>query len=290
MLDESGSVCSKQGYVRLCTGAGTSSSCEYNGQYSKKNELFCPKFNTNTKNFVKSFMTSMDESASSWGASTKYAVSTFSSNADQDQDLQDTATTVNTVTNLDYEGGYTQTAQGMETCQNLLLKGDPNADKLLVLVTDGRPRLDGSDPKSYFGETKSYATNIKSGRKAAGGGNAPAMKIIAIGVKTTESDMSFVQDLASPGHSIEITEGYDALEGKVNSIVSGAIGSSCGDISGRYKKKSSLECLFVSSFPHFAVYILCFFQMFSCSERCTQSATSSSIMSKIHSSGILNFY
>ena len=228
VLDESGSVCSKTGYVRACTSSGRSSTCEYNGLNDKAHRDFCPKFNTNTKDFVTSFMESMDATAAQLGATTKYAVATFSSNADKDQTLQNTATTVNTVRGLTFEGGYTQTAEGMAACQDLLQNGDPDADKLMVLVTDGRPRQDSRDLRSYMTTTRNYATNIKMGKEADGRGSAPPTKIIAIGVETTDGDLSFVQQLASPGYSFEFDDGYEALGTKVKGIVSGAIQSTCG--------------------------------------------------------------
>lgn len=230
-LDESGSVCSKR--TNPCSNPRDRKSkknCYFNRLTNKMHPYYCPKFNTYTKNFVYDFIADMDELASGWGASTKYAIATFSESATKDQDLRDSATTINTVKNLEFTGGVTQTAEGMEACQDLLLNGDPDADKLLIVVTDGRPRKNSADPPEYFDTTISYATNIKSGKKAAGGGNVPAMKIIAIGVKSTEDNLSFVQQLASPGHSLEITEGYAALEGKVSSIVSDAIATSCAGV------------------------------------------------------------
>lgn len=228
VLDESGSVCTTGSTPQACTGTGTSSTCGYNGLTNKKDPNFCPKFNTDTKGFVKGLMQSLDTSASSYGVTTRYAVSTFSSNADKDQDLKDTAATTVTVTNLEYEGGYTQTAEGMEACQDILLKGYPVADKLIVLVTDGRPRKDSTDPQSYFGTTKSYATNIKAGKKAASGTPAVPMKILAVGVKTVESDLTFVQELASPGLSVTVSSGYEDLSNQISIVASDAVLSSCG--------------------------------------------------------------
>lgn len=242
-LDKSGSVCTTASTPQACTNKGLSNTCAYNGKASKSDPDFCPKFNTDTKNFVRGFMQQMEATASSLGAHTKYAVATFSSKAEKDQDLDSASDTEKTLSRLEYAGGYTQTAEGMEACQELLEKGDPNADKLIVLVTDGRPRKDQNDPSSYWGTTKSYATNIKSGKEAKGGGKSkPAMRIMAVGVKSVESNLSFVQELGSPGLSVEVNEGYGALGEHMDSIVSNAVQSSCGTVSGKWKQ--SILCIF----------------------------------------------
>jgi Mg-chelatase subunit ChlD len=230
-LDESGSVCSSSS-PNLCSGSGRSSVCDYNGKYDKKDPQFCPKFNTNTKDFVKGFIRELDKVAGPKSVSTRYSVITFSSNADNDQALSDSATTINTINNLQYEGGYTRTAEAMKQCQDYLQKGNPMADKLIVLVTDGRPRYDGSDPASYrVTLVPSYAANIKAGKEADNASrSAPIMKIMAIGVRTVESNLDFVEDLASPGMSFKLADGYENLSDKIALVAKEALQSSCGGI------------------------------------------------------------
>lgn len=228
-LDESGSICTNKwrAVAKACTGTASHRTtsydvnyCEYNGLSDKKHPKYCPRFNTNTKDFVRGLILQMDSSASDRGVTVRYAVATFSSKADADQGLAGTNTTRNTIDSLEYKGGLTQTAEGLEKCQEALQDGEVDADKLIVLITDGRPRKNPSDSSSYLNTTKNYAANIKSGQEASGGGSAPEM---AIFVETVESDLSFVQQLASPGLSFEFSDGYEALDGKIDDIVNATL-------------------------------------------------------------------
>lgn len=228
VLDGSGSLCSKPGNHGFCSNPNSNrqrQACEFNNKKDKKDPSYCPKFNTHTKSFVKGFIDSMETAASNLGASAQYAITTFSSHSDPDQGLEDSGTTIGTVEDLSFEGGYTWTAHGMEKCQQALQEGEPDADKLIVLVMDGAPREDGS-PEDYRTLTKNYAANIKAGKAAAGGWTVKEMKIMAIGVETTESDLDFVQELATPELLFEFS-GYDALDDKVGSLVSNAVTQSC---------------------------------------------------------------
>ena len=169
----------------------------------------------------------METAASNLGASAQYAITTFSSNADADQGLENSETTLNTVNDLSFEGGHTQTAHGMEKCQQALARG-PNLmlTSSLFLLSDGSTKEGWNDPEDYRTLTKNYATNIKAGKAAAGGWTVKEMKIMAIGVETTESDLDFVQELATPELLFEFS-GYDALDDKVGSLVSNAVTQSC---------------------------------------------------------------
>lgn len=217
-LDESGSVCSTSA-LSACSSSFQSNSCAYNGFSDRSNPGFCPKFNTNTKGFVKDFMVNMDATALTLGATTRYAVVTFSSNADLDQNLQDAITTEATISGLAFEGGLTSTADGIEACRAYLLDGEYDADKLLVLITDGTPRKSGVDQAEYKQDTQDAADVTK----------LDGIKIIGIGVQTFESDLGFVEDLASDNLSFSLSDGYESLEEQVGQIVQDAITSSCGD-------------------------------------------------------------
>jgi len=229
ILDESGSVCTKpNSKLTGCSSSSHYKDCEYNGKSSKSDPLYCPKFNTDTKAFVKGFVQSMDTKASAMGATTKYAVQTFSDGAQSDQGLASSATTTNTVNGLSFAGGYTWTAEGMEMCQKALMAGDADAEKVVVLVTDGRPRKSGVSDTNYFATTEKYATNIKNGKNAAtGSGTVPPMQIMAIGVETVEWNLDFIDELASPGLAVKLTDGYDSLVSQVDVVVESVATGSC---------------------------------------------------------------
>jgi len=130
-LDESGSLCSNGTQPEECTGP--SANCDLPD---------CPKFNIETKNFAKDFIDKLLDEADSQlqidNANVQFSVVTFATVANVDINLTDSTNAKIAINNLNYSGGFTNTQEAIENCQNTLSL-DPNGKKFILLFTDGVP-------------------------------------------------------------------------------------------------------------------------------------------------------
>merc|ERR1712003_364003 len=130
-LDESGSVCSI-GSPNLCedlaTQAGnTNNSCDY--------ENNCPNFNDDTKEFANTLITGLDAVT----LSSDFSVVSFARFADKDTPLTSAINAIDTINNLEYSGGWTNTQAAINECRLELQNAPADHLKFLVIVTDGLP-------------------------------------------------------------------------------------------------------------------------------------------------------
>jgi len=202
-LDESGSVCSI-GSPNQCDqlAAGIpSSNCDY--------ENNCPSFNNDTKDFARTLITGLDAVAES-----SFSVVTFARYANKDIGLTSAISAVNTVDNIHYSGGWTNTQAAIEECRRELENAPEDHLKFLVMVTDGLPtnnkadKPQGSDCTSCYNQAVSEATIAKD----------DDVTIIAVGVGSVSFDDALLLDIASDSNHVFSVTDYDQLDTVIDGV------------------------------------------------------------------------
>jgi len=249
-IDESGSVCSKPGVVSTCGNIYVEGVCDDYPRRCERCDLEndCPKFNTNTKDFVNAFIAELDAQVSAIEPtpSVSFGIVTFSTNADND--IPDTplgpyvpASAAQTaVTNLVYEGGFTNIQDAILKCEAGLEQA--GGAKFIVLLADGEPttcnRDSGCRPNN-LDTTDGARAGIDARNEAVDSGIA----IAALAIET--SSEGYIKSLASdPSLEFAIDTYAGLLQSTLASDIATAVADQicCRSCSDRLECRGSETC------------------------------------------------
>lgn len=138
----------------------------------------------------------------------QFGVVRFASNAGVETSLVDSAVATDAVTDLRYTSGYTNTADALALCREMLKYGDEDKKKVILLLTDGQPTRpkapEGSGSANY-----DYARE-QALEQAVIAKEEEATSIVGIFIKTNSGTSSYLEKLATPGLFFEVPD-FDDL-------------------------------------------------------------------------------
>ena len=163
-IDESGSICSLGGGQQFCLGHGpcTADLCDVDNSLPPSAPGFsnncdyannCPRFNDvdvaipNVKNFTTTLISEVEKDLKTKDASNELQVSIveFATDAVITSELTDDVDAKAAVNSIAYSGGLTNLEQAILKCNETLKFSTANIISM-VLVTDGRPTVNGDPP------------------------------------------------------------------------------------------------------------------------------------------------
>jgi len=204
-LDESGSVCSI-GQPNQCAQLA-----DWNGQGNNQCDYAnnCPSFNAITKDFTKTLIQGLDAVSDN----SEFSIVTFGRHATVDAALSPANVALDTVDELVYSGGWTNTQAAIMKCREQLDDAPAENLKVLVLITDGLPTNNRADrPKGNCnickGETISEANIAKDND----------ITLISVGVGSVSFDQDFLKEIASDDSSYIAVTDYDDLNMKIDDV------------------------------------------------------------------------
>jgi uncharacterized protein YegL len=174
-IDRSGSICN----IKRCRGV-KNCGCEYFAS---------------AVSFASSFITRTD----ALPETNEFAVVAFASNAYVKTSLTSAEDAAQTVQALRYTSGYTNTSQALQFCSEELDKGDIDAVRVILMITDGSPTRPYTTGQPKFQEAMDEATKQANAAKESDG-----TTLITVLVESSTSSADYLKSLSSDGYFLNV--------------------------------------------------------------------------------------
>jgi len=206
------STCRKSKPVSVCIALDES------GSVCKTDKPGCPNWNVYTKGFAKTLIQGLDAVVDD----TLFSIVSFARKSNLDINLSPASSALQTVDDLVYRDGWTNTQGAIEKCRLELLNAPDDHLTYLVLVTDGLPTINKANEKGHSCDScKQQARDEANLSKAAGD------TVITVGVLTGSFNPELLTDLASTPDLFFPVNDFNMLQEKIKDV--GKAATICAD-------------------------------------------------------------